>query len=93
MTLMIQPAENGGIFQIPANTRSASLGNYHQVKQGLTRKQEDTIVSVRREPGALFIFKSCYSLHRVSLTWVISNTFGGDLKVDTTIFGPLTLGK
>lgn len=61
-----QPADHGGIFQMSANTRSASSENYQQVRDVLLGRREDTIVSIDREPGALCIFKGCHSLHRVS---------------------------
>ena len=85
-----------------ANIRSASLEDYHEVKQVLTGKREDTIVSIDREPGALCMFKGCNSLHRVSpvagdqqrfmgvLVYEFSPGIGGDPKVNATIYGPRT---
>ena len=102
MTLMIQPAGNRFTFQIPPNTRSACSENYHQVKEVLTGKREDRTVSVRRELGRLYISKGCHSLHWASLRglsathmdifdYKFSPGVGGDPKVKTTIYGPLTL--
>ena len=105
MTLMIQPADNGGIFQMSADTRSASSENYQQVRDVLTGKREDTIVSIGREPGALCIFKGCHSLHRVSpvvgdqlrimgvFVYEFSPGIGADPKVNATIYGPRALGN
>jgi hypothetical protein len=102
MTLMIQPAEKGGIFQMSPNTRSTSSENYNQVTDVLTGKRDDTIVSIGREPGALCIFKGCHSLHRVSpvvgdrrimgvFVYEFSPGIGGDPQVNATIYGPRTL--
>jgi len=105
MTLMIQPADNGGIFQMSANTRSATSENYVQVSEVLTGKREDSIVSIGREPGALCIFKGCHSLHRVSpvvgdqqrimgvFVYEFSPGIGGDPRVNATIYGPRTLAN
>ena len=105
MTLMIQAAEKGGLFQMSPNTRSISSENYNQVRDVLTGKREDTVVSIGREPGALCIFKGCHSLHRVSpivgdrlrimgvFVYEFSPGIGGDSKVNATIYGSRTLGN
>lgn len=102
---MIQPTDHGGIFQMSANTRSASSENYQRVRDVLLVKREDTIVSIDLEPGALRIFKGCHSLHRVSpvvgdqlrimrvCVYEFSPGIGGDPKVNVTIYGPRTLGN
>ena len=88
-----------------ANVRSASSEDYHEVKQVLTGKREDTIVRIDREPGALCIFKGCHSLHRVSsvvgdqlrimgvFVYEFSPGSGGDPKVNAIIYGPRTLAN
>ena len=100
MTLMIQPADVGGEFEMSPNTRTDTDQNYAHVSQVLQGKRDDTVVSVGREPGALCIFRGCNSLHRV--TPVRGNTLRimgvfvyefspgvlGDAEVNATIYGP-----
>ncbi len=100
MTLMVQPAEHGGEFQMSPNTRTDDDQNYDRVGAVLRGEVNDSIVSVGREPGALCIFRGCDSLHRVSpahgATMRIMGVFVyesepgilGDPKVNSTIYGP-----
>ena len=99
MTLMIQPADSGGNFQMSPNTRSLSDQNYRHVSDVLCGRRDDTIVSVGREPGALCIFKGCNSLHRVTpvhgdrlrimgvFVYEFSAGVLGDPEVNSTIYG------
>jgi hypothetical protein len=100
MTLMVQPAEFGGNFEMSPNTRFDTDQNYDHVVQVLNGERDDTIVSVGREPGALCIFRGCNSLHRVTPTqgdtlrimgvFVYEYSAGivGDAEVNATIYGP-----
>jgi hypothetical protein len=100
MTLMIQPADSGGNFEMSPNTRSLPDQNYEHVSDVLSGGQDDTIVSVGREPGALCIFKGCNSLHRVNpvhgdrlrimgvFVYEFSAGVLGDPEVNATIYGP-----
>ena len=98
VTLMVQAAERGGDFEMSPNTRTKSDQNYDHVRDVLTGKRNDTIVSVGREPGALCIFRGCNSLHRVSpvrgnslrimgvFVYEFSPGVVGDPEVNATIY-------
>lgn len=100
MTLMIQPADSGGEFEMSPNTRSDNDQNYAHVAQVLKGERDDTVVSVGREPGALCIFRGCNSLHRVTpvhgdtlrimgvFVYEFSPGVLGDAEVNATIYGP-----
>ena len=100
MTLMIQAAEHGGDFEMSPNTRTDADQNYDHAGKVLRGENNDTIVSIAREPGALCIFRGCNSLHRVSpvrgstlrIMGVFVYEFGpgivGDPEVNATIYGP-----
>ena len=100
MTLMVQPAERGGDFEMSPNTRTDTDQNYGRVGAVLNGERNDTIVSVGRQPGALCIFKGCNSLHRVSpvsgktlrimgvFVYEFSPGIVGDPEVNATIYGP-----
>jgi hypothetical protein len=99
MTLMVQPADSGGNFEMSPNTRSLPDQNYEHVSDVLDGRRDDTIVSVGREPGALCIFKGCNSLHRVTpvqgerlrimgvFVYEFSAGVLGDPEVNSTIYG------
>lgn len=99
MTLMIQPADSGGQFEMSPNTRSLPEQNYDHVSDVLGGKRDDTIFSVGRERGALCIFKGCNSLHRVTavqgdklrimgvFVYEFSPGIVGDPEVNATIYG------
>tara|TARA_R110002072_G_scaffold56097_4_gene145521 strand:- start:1815 stop:2645 length:831 start_codon:yes stop_codon:yes gene_type:complete len=100
MTLMIQPSDSGGNFEMSPNTRSLPDENYEHVGEVLGGKRNDTVISVGREPGALCIFKGCNSLHRVTpvrsdklrimgvFVYEFSAGIVGDPEVNATIYGP-----
>ena len=100
MTLMIQPADQGGEFQMSPHTRTDSDQNYDHVAQVLSGQRDDTVVAIGREPGALCIFKGCNSLHRVTpvhgdtlrvmgvFVYEFSPGLVGDAEVNATIYGP-----
>ena len=99
MTLMIQPSNIGGEFQMSPDTRTDADQNYPHVGAVLRGERDDTIVSVGREPGALCIFKGCNSLHRVTpvegdilrimgvFVYEFSPGIVGDPEVNATIYG------
>jgi hypothetical protein len=100
MTLMIQPADNGGEFEMSPHTRTDADQNYELVAEVLRGERNDTVVSVGREPGALCIFSGCNSLHRLTpvngptlrimgvFAYELSPGFVGDAKVNATIYSP-----
>ncbi len=100
MTLMIQAADHGGLFEMSPQTRSDADQNYDHVAQVLNGERDDTIVSIGREPGALCIFKGSNSLHRVTpvegstlrfmgvFVYEFSPGVVGDPEVNATIYGP-----
>lgn len=65
VTLAIQNAEEGGLFEYAPNLRSASDENYEGVAAVLEGRS-DRVRSLMLSPGDLQIFKGRYSLHRVS---------------------------
>lgn len=99
MTLMIQPADSGGEFEMSPNTRSLPNENYEHVSDVLTGRRDDTVISVGREAGALCIFKGSNSLHRVTpvngdrlrimgvFVYEFSPGVIGDHEVNETIYG------
>ena len=102
MTLMVQPAEDGGDFEMSPNTRSNDDQNYQHVGQVLRGERADTVRSIGREPGALCIFRGCNALHRVSpvhgntlrimgvFVYEFSPGLVGDPEVNATIYGART---
>jgi len=64
VTLAIQNAVSGGIFQYVPNIRKKNE-NFDEVSKVLNGKS-DKVVSINLKPGDLQLFKGRYSLHRVS---------------------------
>ena len=66
MTLMLQSAEVGGVFELAPNTHRVieeeNLGYVSNVLSG----ERDRVHAVSRTPGELTIFCGCNSLHRVT---------------------------
>lgn len=100
MTLMIQAAESGGLFEMSPDTRSDESENYDHVKDVLMGNRDNEIVSVGRNPGELCIFRGSQSLHRVTpvsgnslrimgvFVYEFSPGCVGDPEVNATIYGP-----
>jgi hypothetical protein len=99
MTLMLQPAEAGGAFEMAPNTRvSAEDEDIPYMTEVLTGPS-DRVVSVGRSAGELTIFRGCNSLHRVSpvegtrdrlmAVFVYEDRPGvkGDPEVNMTVYG------
>ena len=65
MTLAIQNAQSGGVFEYSPHLRTPTDENY----AGVTRVLDGDSTLIRKldlEPGDLQIFKGRYSLHRVT---------------------------
>ena len=67
VTLAIQNAERGGLFEYRPNLRTAEDENYDGV-QAILDGGRDGVRSLALRPGDLQIFKGRFSLHRVSPT-------------------------
>ena len=65
VTMMLQPAEVGGDFEVVTNIRSEDDDNYERVGAVLDGAHDD-VVKLPFEPGTLFIFAGRHSLHRVT---------------------------
>ena len=65
VTLMLQPGEEGGLFEYVPNLRSADDDNYAGVRRVLDG-DEGEVVRAPFCPGTLFLFAGRYSLHRVT---------------------------
>ncbi len=99
MTLMIQAADQGGIFEMSPNSRTQQNENYEHVGDVLRGKHNDSVVAVGREPGELCIFRGCHSLHRVTpvegdtlrimgvFVYEFQPGIAGDPEVNATIYG------
>jgi len=99
MTLMLQEADAGGVFQLAPNTRNDAgdedLGYMADVLDGCS----DRVQTVSRSAGELTIFRGCNSLHRVSpvvgdqlrlmAVFVYETVPGiiGDAEVNMTVYG------
>lgn len=100
MTLMIQPSEQGGIFEMSPDSRCDTDQNYEHVARVLRGEEADNVVSVGRAAGELCIFRGCHSLHRVTpvqgdklrimgvFVYEFSPGITGDDEVNATIYGP-----
>ncbi len=66
ITLMIQPAEEGGVFEYVRNTRDADKGdmNFEGTKDVITGKT--TPIKISLPAGALVMFRGRNAIHRVT---------------------------
>jgi hypothetical protein len=64
VTLMIQPAERGGIFEYVPATRSPGDERYDEVAAIVQGKR--AVLKLDTRPGTLAFFRGRYALHRVS---------------------------
>ena len=99
MTLMIQAADHGGMFEMSPNTRTNEDENYPHVGAVLRGEHTEDVIQVGREPGELCIFRGCHSLHRVTpvagdglrimgvFVYEFQPGIVGDPKVNATIYG------
>lgn len=100
MTLMIQPADLGGNFEMSPNTRTDGDQQYDKVADVLNASNGNEVISVGREAGAVCLFRGCNSLHRVTpvsgdvlrimgvFVYETSPGVRGDAEVNATIYGP-----
>ena len=65
ISVLVQKAEKGGIFEYVPNIRAPGEENYQSVKEVLNGDRT-RVISLDLEPGDLQIFKGRYSMHRVS---------------------------
>ena len=65
VTLMVQEAEQGGLFQYEANVRSEADDNYARVGEILDG-DESAVKTLPLRPGTLSIFAGRHTLHRVT---------------------------
>ena len=66
VTLMIQPAERGGVFEYVPNTRTPDDEHYEEVGAILAGDRRN-VLELASEPGTLAFFRGRYALHRVTL--------------------------
>ena len=99
MTLMLQPALEGGLFELAPNTRSGADDEDIGYMRDVLRGESARVETVSREAGELTIFRGCNSLHRVSpvagdrlrmmAVFVYEEEPGirGDPEVNRTVYG------
>lgn len=99
MTLMLQAARAGGLFEIAPNTRNGADDEDIPYMQAVLGGDRGRVETVSREPGELTIFRGCNSLHRVSpvagdrlrmmAVFVYEDEPGvtGDPEVNLTVYG------
>jgi hypothetical protein len=66
VSLLTQPADDGGVFEYCPGIRSARRENLDAVASVLTGRGAELIQRLRLRPGDLQLFAGRYSLHRVS---------------------------
>lgn len=79
VSMLTQPAEEGGIFEYCPGIRSAESENLDAVRAVLTGDGDQSVHRLDLRPGDLQLFKGRYSLHRVS-------PVGGGTPRHTAIF-------
>lgn len=99
MTLMLQAADRGGLFELAPNTRNGEADEDIPYMQEVLGGKRGRVETVSREPGELTIFRGCNSLHRVSpvegdtlrmmAVFVYEDAPGvlGDPEVNMTVYG------
>ena len=65
MTLTLQSPEDGGVFEMSPNIRSAENPNLEGLA-ALLKGDRSTVKQFDREDGALMMFRGCHSAHRVT---------------------------
>jgi hypothetical protein len=66
VSMLTQPAEQGGIFEYCPNIRTAGAENFDDVRAVLDGRGDRLVRRLELRPGDLQLFKGRYSLHRVS---------------------------
>lgn len=99
MTLMLQSAEEGGLFELAPNTRNGEDDENIPYMKEVLSGQSERVKTVSREPGELTIFRGCNSLHRVSpvhgdrkrlmavFVYEAEPGIVGDPEVNMTVYG------
>jgi hypothetical protein len=78
VTLMIQPAERGGIFEYVPNARS-DADERHELVAAVVDGDRSQVISLDPQPGTLTLFRVRRSLHRVS------PVEGGQVRVNAVL--------
>ena len=76
ISILVQKADKGGIFEYVPNIRTPGEENYERVKAVLDGDTSQ-LFSLDLEPGDLQIFKGRYSMHRVSKVEGLNNRYIG----------------
>lgn len=99
MTLMLQGAEKGGVFELAPNTRASAEDEDIPYMTDVLTGRSDRVRVVSRTAGELTIFRGCKALHRVSpvegdrtrlmAVFVYETEPGvrGDPEVNLTVYG------
>ncbi len=99
MTLMLQAADTGGLFELAPNTRNGEDDEDVPYMRDVLLGGRERVKTVSRNPGELTIFRGCNSLHRVSpvegdtlrmmAVFVYEDEPGvvGDPEVNLTVYG------
>ena len=99
MTLMLQAADEGGLFELAPNTRRGEGDEDIPYMTEVLRGGRGRVRTVSRDVGELTIFRGCNSLHRVSpvggtrerlmAVFVYETEPGvvGDPEVNMTVYG------
>ena len=99
VTLQMQRAHGGGLFEIVPNIRSKTNENYDAIGRVLDG-EGSAVVRLDIQPGSLVIFRGRNSLHRVTpvegtrrrlaavMCFEESPGVTGDSTMNTTIYGP-----
>ena len=99
MTLMLQAAQEGGLFELAPNTRKGPDDEDIPYMREVLRGGRERVETVSREAGELTIFRGCNSLRRVSpvagdrlrmmAVFVYEEEPGirGDPEVNQTVYG------
>ncbi len=99
MTLMLQSALDGGLFELAPNTRNGPDDEDIPYMQAVLGGDRTGVETVSREVGELTIFRGCNSLHRVSpvrgdqlrmmtvLVYEEEPGIRGDPEVNLTVYG------
>ena len=89
VSLAIQTADEGGMFEVYPRIRSADDEHYGDVARALAGSREG-VVTLPMVPGTLLVFEGRHSLHRVSPVGAGSPRHVGLLAYDTV---PGTMGS
>ena len=65
LSILVQKAEKGGLFEYSPDLRSVESENFDEVTKVL-RGSRDKVKSLDLQPGDLQIFKGRFSMHRVT---------------------------